>query len=65
MKIGTLCKVTAENSHSPPQFGNLIVVTGKLNRTTNTGVFLVITGRNLKTGREHHYFLNEIEEVKQ
>ena len=65
MKIGTLCKVTAENSHSPPQFGNLIVVTGKVNRTTNTGVSIVVVGQNLKTGRKHHYFKNEIKEVKQ
>ena len=65
MKIGTLCKVTAENSHVPSQFGNLIVVTGKLNRATNTGVSIVVLGRNLNTGREHHYFANEIEEVKQ
>ena len=65
MKIGTLCKVTAKNSHNPPQFGNLIVVTGKLNRTTNTGVSTVVVGRNLNTGREHHYFTNEIKEIKQ
>ena len=65
MKIGILCKVTSRTSHYPPQFGHLIVVTGKLNRTTNTGASTVVVGRNLNTGREHHYFTNEIEEVKQ
>ncbi len=57
MKIGTLCKVTAENSHTPSQFENLIVVIG------NRG--LIVVGQNLKTGKQHHYFANEIKEVKQ
>lgn len=65
MKVGTLCKVTAENSHHPSQFGHLIVVTGKLNRTTNTGASTFVVGRNLNTGTEHHYFTKEIKEVKQ
>ena len=62
MKIGTLCKVTAKNSHHPSQFGHLIVVCDL--RKTRTGGH-VVTGTNLNTGREHHYFANEIEEVKQ
>ena len=62
MKIGTLCKVTAENSHSPSQFGNLIVVCDM--RNTRTGGH-VVTGINLKTGKQHHYFANEIEKVEQ
>jgi hypothetical protein len=62
MKTGTLCKVTAENSHSPSQFGNLIVVCEQ--RKTRTGGH-VVTGINLNTGRKHHYFSNEIKEVKQ
>ena len=57
MKIGTLCKVRVVNSHTPSQFGNLIVVIG------NRG--LIVVGQNLKTGKQHHYFANEIEEVKQ
>ena len=65
MKIGTLCKVTSRTSHYPSQFGHLIVVTNKLNRNTNTGVSTVVVGRNLSTGREHHYFTTEIKEVKQ
>lgn len=64
MKVGTLCKVTAENSHHPSQFGNLIVVTRKLKRNTNTGVSIVVVGQNLKTGKQHHYFAKEIKEVK-
>lgn len=62
MKIGTLCKVTAENSHTPSQFGNLIVVCDM--RKNGTGGH-VVTGMNLKTGKQHHYFANEIKEVKQ
>ena len=65
MKIGTLCKVTAKTSHHPSQFGHLIVVTGKLNKTTHTGVATFVVGRNLNTGRVHHYFTKEIKEVKQ
>tara|TARA_B100000287_G_scaffold424853_1_gene470216 strand:- start:2135 stop:2332 length:198 start_codon:yes stop_codon:yes gene_type:complete len=65
MKIGTLCKVTSRTSHYPSQFGNLIVIVGGTNRTTNTGDTKVVTGRNLNTGREHHYFTSEIKEVKQ
>jgi hypothetical protein len=65
MKIGTLCKVTSKTSHYPPQYGHLIVVTGNTNRTTNTGGGVVVVGRNLNTGREHHYFTTEIKEVKQ
>jgi|TARA_R110000787_G_scaffold220349_1_gene329116 hypothetical protein len=64
MKIGTLCKVTSKESHYPSQHGDLIVVTGKLNKTTNTGGHKVLSGRNLKTGKEHHYFAKEIKEVK-
>ena len=59
MKIGTLCKVTAENSHHPSQFGHLIVVTKGMKNDR------VVTGTNLSTGREHHYFTSEIKEVKQ
>lgn len=62
MKIGTLCEVTAENSHSPSQFGNLIVVCEE--RKTRTGGH-VVTGINLKTGKTHHYFPKELKEVKQ
>tara|TARA_A100001201_G_C4014221_1_gene178565 strand:- start:26 stop:214 length:189 start_codon:yes stop_codon:yes gene_type:complete len=62
MKIGTLCKVTAENSHNPSQFGNLIVVCDL--RKTRTGGH-VVTGTNLKTGKQHHYFTKELKEVKQ
>lgn len=65
MKIGTLCKVISRTSHYPSQFGNLIVIVGRTNRTTNTGDTKVVTGRNLNTGREHHYFTSEIKEVKQ
>ena len=60
MKIGTLCKVTAKNSHHPSQFGDLIVVTRGA-----TKKYSVVTGTNLNTGREHHYFTSEIKEVKQ
>ena len=65
MKIGTLCKVTSRTSHYPSQYGHLIVVTVNTNRTTNVGGSIVVTGRNLNTGREHHYFTTEIKEVKQ
>lgn len=61
MKTGTLCKVTSKVSHYPPQYGHLIVIVGG----TNTGDNRVVTGRNLNTGREHHYFISEIKEVKQ
>ncbi len=65
MKIGTLCKVTSKASHYPSQYGNIIVVLGKVNRTTNANVSVIVIGRNINTGREHHYFKNEIKEVKQ
>jgi len=65
MKIGALCKVTAKNSHYPSQFGHLIVIVGGTNRTIFKNDTKVITGRNLNTGREHHYFTSEIKEVKQ
>ena len=59
MKTGTLCKVTSRTSHYPSQFEHLIVVTkGMINDR-------VVAGRNLNTGREHHYFTSEIKEVKQ
>jgi len=63
MKIGTLCKVTSKTSHYPSQFEHLIVIVGGTNRTTNTGDTMVVTGRNLNTGREHNYFTSEIKEV--
>jgi len=59
MKIGTLCKVIAKRSHNPSQYGHLVVVTKGMR------IDRVVTGRNLNTGREHHYFTTEIEEVKQ
>ena len=59
MKIGTLCKVTSKTSHYPSQYGHLIVVTKEMKNVRG------VTGRNLNTGREHHYFTTEIEEVKQ
>ena len=62
MKIGTLCKVTSRTSHYPSQFGNLIVVCDF--RKIRTGGH-VVTGMNLNTGKEHHYFTTEIKEVKQ
>ena len=62
MKTGTLCEVISIASHFPSQFGDLIVVCDM--RNTRTGG-LVVTGMNLKTGRKHHYFSNEIKEVKQ
>ena len=65
MKIGTLCKVTSKTSHYPSQYGHIIVVLGKVNRTTNIGGSVVVVGRNINTGREHHYFKNEIKQVKQ
>jgi len=63
MKVGTLCKVTSKTSHYPSQFEHLIVIVGGTNRTTNTGDTMVVTGRNLNTGREHNYFTSEIKEV--
>tara|TARA_B100002019_G_scaffold130772_1_gene112346 strand:+ start:4358 stop:4546 length:189 start_codon:yes stop_codon:yes gene_type:complete len=62
MKIGALCEVIAIASHFPSQFGDLIVVCDI--RNTRTGG-RVVTGINLKTGKQHHYFTKEIEEVKQ
>ena len=59
MKKGTLCKVTSKTSHYPSQFGQLIVVTKGMKNDR------VVTGTNLYTGREHHYFTSEIKEVKQ
>lgn len=59
MKIGTLCKVISRVSHDPSQFEHLIVVTK--GKKTDT----VVIGTNLNTGKEHHYFTSEIEEVKQ
>lgn len=59
MKIGALCKVTAKHSHNPSQLGDLIVVTRAMKNDR------VVTGTNLKTGKEHHYFTSEIKEVKQ
>ena len=63
MKIGTLCKVIAHDSHYPSQYGQLIVVIGKAGKATNVGRTRAIVGRNLNTGSEHHYFKNEIKEV--
>ena len=57
MKIGTLCKVTAKNSHNPSQFGTLIVVIGVMGK--------LCVGQNLKTGKQHQYFISEIKEEKQ
>ena len=68
MKIGTLCKVTSRTSHYPSQFGHLIVIVGGANNIDPLGGIgdnKVVTGRNLNTGKEHHYFTSEIKEVKQ
>ena len=59
MKIGTLCEVIAIRSHFPSQCGDLIVVTKEMKNDR------VVTGVNLKTGKEHHYFTRELKEVKQ
>ena len=58
MKIGTLCKVVAKHSHSPSQFGDLVVITAKSHG-------IVVFGSNLKTGKQHHYYPKELKEVKQ
>ena len=73
MKIGTLCKVTVQHSHKPSQYGDFIVVLRPLNGTLQrknknghiTDVGTVVVGRNLNTGKLHHYFTHEIKEVKQ
>lgn len=57
MKIGTLCKVITKHSHSPSQFGDLIVITARSHG-------IVVCGTNLKTGNKHHYYPKELEEVK-
>jgi len=56
MKTGKLYKVI-RNGHSYPQVGDVVVFTGK-----NTGN-RVITGLNLRTGKRHHYFLENLEEL--
>tara|TARA_R100001015_G_C4598358_1_gene153451 strand:- start:784 stop:966 length:183 start_codon:yes stop_codon:yes gene_type:complete len=60
MKIGTLCKVTSKVSHHPSQYGHLVVVLSGL-----SGSDTVVEGKNLNTGKTHHYFRSEIKEVKQ
>ena len=67
MKIGTLCKVTSRTSHYPSQFEHLIVIVGgtMVLQAYGGGDTKVVTGRNLNTGRQHHYFTSEIKEVKQ
>lgn len=43
------------NGHTYPQVGDIVVFLGK-----NTGNRL-ITGLNLRTGIEHHYFMENLE----
>jgi hypothetical protein len=54
MKVGTLYKVI-RNGHTYPQVGDIVVFLGK-----NTGNRLM-TGLNLRTGIEHHYFMENLE----
>ena len=60
MKIGTLCKVITGLSHNPSQFGHFIVITGTVNGSDN-----LVVGKNINTGKTHHYWVSEIKEVKQ
>ena len=60
MKTGTLCKVITGLSHNPSQFGHFVVIIGTVN-----GSDTVVEGKNLNTGKTHHYFRSEIKEVKQ
>tara|TARA_R110002110_G_scaffold136727_1_gene321636 strand:- start:246 stop:416 length:171 start_codon:yes stop_codon:yes gene_type:complete len=56
MKIGKLYKVI-KNGHSYPQVGDVVVFVGKLTKNR------LITGLNLRTGKRHHYFLENLEEL--
>ena len=48
MKIGDLCKVLQEDTHTPGQKKDLVLVTKKLGS-------VYVEGINLKTLKFHHY----------
>ena len=54
IKIGNVCRVISAHSHTPPQLGDLVLITRKV-------IDLVLEGQNLRTNKTHHYMYSELE----
>ena len=63
MKQGTLCMVIKKNSHHPSQFGDLVVVKNDTYSPFNTSSSNLIVAVNLKTGKTHHYWPEQLCEM--
>ena len=62
MKQGTLCMVIKKNSHYPSQFGHLVVVKNDTYLSFENRSNLIVAV-NLKTGKTHHYWPEQLCEV--
>lgn len=58
MKVGDLCKVLQEDTHTPCQKKDLVLVTKKLGS-------VYVEGINLKTLKFHHYNKFELEVISE
>ena len=62
MKIGNMYRVCKKGTHRPCHFNNLVIVTGMAGQNTDDlGKYKVVVATNLNTGKEHHYFVEELE----
>lgn len=75
MKLGDLCRVTRHVTHSPDQYGDLILITQpyisvkeafeKRGIPKGTNIPMYVEGLNLKTDSFHHYRTTELEVISE
>jgi len=62
MQIGNIYRVCKAGTHRPCHLNNLVIVTCRAGQNTDAlGKYKVVVATNLKTGKEHHYFAEELE----
>ena len=63
MKIGTLCRVIKFKTHRPCQYNDVVVVIGSCHKGIEIGKGHLLVGTNLKTGKNHHYWSTQLEQI--
>lgn len=62
LKVGDLCKVLQEDTHTPCQQKDLVLITKKIGSVQSN---LYVEGINLKTRKFHHYNKFELEVISE